>query len=350
MKLRASILAVVCLTAAACGGGGDDKAKKPNKPTTTSSAAPPPPPALPGDAAPLTGLSLPDAAKRGRPALIVKIDNAPKARPQEGINQADIVIEEKVEDGITRLFVIFHSGDAASVGPVRSARTTDISLATPLNRPLFAYSGTNATFQRLVDQAPLVDIGIDKAPGLYRRERGRPALYNVFSRTPDMFARAPAGSGPPPPLLTYRAAGTPLELAGARPANGAHLEYLGDNVDTFVDWSWDAAAGVWKRVQNGTPHVDSAGAQVTPRNVVIQFVEYKDTGQRDRSNTIVPEAVLTGSGVAWILTDGKVVEGKWSKTNDTAVTTYTTNDGTPVPLTPGLTWIELPPIGQGRLI
>jgi hypothetical protein len=116
-----------------------------------------------------------------------------------------------------------------------------------------------------------------------------------------------------------------------------------------VDYAWDAAAGGWKRAQNGTPHVDTAGAQVAPRNVVLQFVEYRDTGQTDRSNTAVPEAQLVGGGEAWVLTDGKVVKGRWSKPTPDAVTSYTDAGGQPVPLTPGATWIELPPPGAAQL-
>src|SRR5438552_8624397 len=121
-------------------------------PTTASTTAGPPP-ALPGGVGPLTGLAADPAVVR-RPALVVKIDNAPKARPQAGLNQADIVVEEGVEGGITRFATIFHSGDADPVGPVRSARTSDIFIASALNHPLFAYSGTNADFEKLLDKAP----------------------------------------------------------------------------------------------------------------------------------------------------------------------------------------------------
>src|SRR5687768_6397590 len=119
------LLLVIAFTAAACGGGDDEKAAKK---TTTTTAAPSTTVPLGNGGAPLTGLPRTDEAKLARAALIVKIDNAPKGRPQAGINQADIVVEEGVEGGITRLAVIFHSQDPAAdtVGPVRSARTTDI--------------------------------------------------------------------------------------------------------------------------------------------------------------------------------------------------------------------------------
>jgi hypothetical protein len=271
---------------------------------------------------------------------VVKIDNAPKARPQSGLAQADIVIEEKVEDGVTRFFAIFQSQDSNPVGPVRSARTTDISLVTPLNRPLFAYSGTNATFQQLVNKAPLVDVGYNAVSAEYRRDGKRPAPYNLFSDTAALFKHAPAGAAPPPPQFTYRAATTP---SAGTPVTHLHIEFKGAHVTTLVDYQWDAAAGVWRRSQDGGPHMDAANIQVAPKNVVVEFVEYVDTGQRDQSKTVVPEGKVIGGGDAWVLTDGKLITGKWSKPDPAAVTAYTDAAGNPIPLTPGQTWVELPP-------
>lgn len=334
--LRLVTVPALAFALAAC--GGDDKKATP---TTTAgpTTAPPGAAGFPADAAPLTALPQPDAARRQRVALVVKIDNAPLGRPQAGINQADIVFEEMVEGGVTRLAAVFQSTDADPVGPVRSARSTDIAFLSALNRPLFAYAGTNATTQRAVSAAPLVDLSGGAG---YRRERGRPAPYNLFSSTAALFGRAPGGSGPPAPQFTYRLAGTPLASAGSAPAARAHITYK-DKVTTNVDYLWNGSG--WARAQNGTPHVDSAGTQVAPANVVIQFVTYKDTGLVDRSNTGVPEGQLIGEGEAWVLSDAKLVRGRWAKANPTDVTRYTDTAGTPIPLTPGRTWVELPPPG-----
>src|SRR5438552_4992870 len=314
-------------------------------PTTASTTAGPPP-ALPGGVGPLTGLAADPAVAR-RPALVVKLDNAPKARPQAGLNQADIVIEEKVEDGVTRFFTIFQSHDADPVGPVRSARSTDIALVTPLDHPLFAYSGTNAEFQKLVSAAPLVDVGVGADPGAYGRRGDRPAPYNLFTSTSALYRRTPGSAKPPPPLLPFRPAGQSLTIgAGLAPASSVHIEFRGAHITTVVDFAWDGGAGVWRRSEDGKPHTDTAGIQVTPKNVVIEFVDYVDTGLRDRSNTPVPEGKVIGGGEAWVLTDGKIVRGRWSKPSAEAVTTYTDGQGAAVPLTPGQTWIELPPPGS----
>ena len=99
------------------------------------------------DIAPLTGLVVAHPNKLLRPALAVKIDNldtpGESALPQTGLNQADIVFEEVVEADITRLVAVFHSVGTDPVGPVRSARTTDVHLLPQLHRPLIAWSGGN---------------------------------------------------------------------------------------------------------------------------------------------------------------------------------------------------------------
>jgi hypothetical protein len=338
---RLAALAAALALAAACSGGGDDEPAAP----PAGQAGQPPSPAAAGG--PLTGLPI-DAARAGRPALIVKIDNAPRARPQAGINQADVVIEEAVEGGVTRFATIFHSSDADSVGPVRSARSTDILIAGALNRPLFAYSGANTVFQRQLAGSPLVDVGVDRFPGDYRRQAGRPAPYNLFSGTAPLFSHTPPGAGPPPALFPFRPAGRPASGAGAAPAGGVSVEYRG-NIVTAVQYAWDQASGTWRRSQDGRPHVDAAGAQVAPKNVVVQFVRYRDTGLRDRSGAVVPEGEIQGEGEAWVLTDGKIVRGRWRKPTAQAVTQYVDGAGAPVPLTPGQTWVELPSPGQARL-
>lgn len=335
------VLAAVMLMAAACGGGGDGEATTTSKRTTTT--------AEPGPVAPLTGLPAEDAGRLGRPALIVKVDNAPKGRPQAGVNAADVVIEELVEGGITRLAVVFHSADASLVGPVRSARSTDIAIAESLNNALFAYSGANAAFLELVRQAPLVDVGVGVLKDKYHRAPGRPALYNLFTSTPELYAAAPEGGGQPPAMFVYRSSGEALGAADAEDVAGVAMEYR-DKVLTAVEWRWHAESATWHRVQNGTAHVDADGVQVAPRNVVVQFVNYRDTGYVDQSGTAVPEAELIGEGEAWILTDGKLVRGRWSKPDAGSVTAYLDSAGQPVKLTPGQTWVELPKPGTARTL
>jgi hypothetical protein len=288
-----------------------------------------------------------DINRSRRPVLVVKIDNAPMARPQIGLNQADVVFEEGVEGGITRFAALFHSEDSKPVGPVRSARSTDIRLISALRHPLFAYSGANATFQRYVHEAPLVDVGFDAHPDRYSRDSSRPSPYNLFSETGKLLDLAPDGAVPPPSLFAWRSPAAAASGPDARAVTHARVWWQAHRL-TEALWDWDSVAKGWRRTQNGEPHVDGAGKQVTPPNVIIQFVTYHDTGQVDSTGTAVPEADVIGEGDAWVLTGGMLIPCRWSKKSDSEITRYVDASGAPVQLAPGKTWVELAPPAQAE--
>ena len=326
-------------------GGGDDKVETVATTTTTKATTT----TKPAPVAPLTGLPQPDEAKRKRPALVVKIDNDNrKARPQVGLNQADIVYEEAVEGGVTRFAAVFQSTDSDPVGPVRSARSTDIQIVTQLNHPLFAWSGANGGVVAQVHAAPLTDVGFDAHPSEYFRDTSRTAPSNLFSNTTDLFALAPPDAEPPPQLFQYRKAKEKIP-ASAKAIRGVMLNF-GGKVNYTSEWTWDAKGKGWDRNQLGTPHLDGKGTQVSPANVVVQFIQYRDSGFVDVTGAPSPEAVLTGTGKVWILTGGKRVEGTWSRPGLNSITTYKDASGKPIKLTPGRTWIVLPRDGQATVL
>lgn len=147
VAFASGLLAVVTL--AACSGGAASTSAVPDTvaPTTTVESTTTTTTTIPPILAPLTGLPVSTAITR--PALVAKIDNHPKARPQWGLNQADVVYEENVEM-LTRFAAVFHTNDSDPVGPIRSGRKQDIDLLEPLNSPLFAWSGGNAEVTKLV--------------------------------------------------------------------------------------------------------------------------------------------------------------------------------------------------------
>lgn len=317
-------------------------------PTTTTVATTTVPTTLPQPVAALTGLAGDYGDRLSRPALVVKIDNGePKARPQSGINEADVVYEERVEGSVTRLLAVFHSTDAAPVGPVRSARTSDIAIVSDLNRPYFAWSGANPTFARRIRSADVVDVGYDARPGEYYRERSRSAPSNLMLKSTAAVEVAGAeGSAPPPALFAFRSPGT--STAHLEDAVGVRITFGSRGGSAPVEYRWNGSG--WARTQSGTPHVDAAGVQVAPANVIIQFVDYIGTDVNDQFGNAIPEAQSVGEGEVWVLTGGGLsqpglVQGRWKKPSIEAVTTFTDVDGNPILLTPGRTWLALPPPG-----
>jgi hypothetical protein len=340
-RISAAALVAAALLAG-CGGKGDDKkassTTRKNGAATTITVAP--------DVDPLTGEPA-DPATRNRPALVVKIDNnQDKSYPQFGIASADVVVCEGVEGGITRLMAIFHSHDAETVGPIRSARSSDLHLAEPLGKPLFAYSGTNGNFQDLINRSPLIDLSPNKLPGAYHRDASRPAPYNLFSGTPKFYAAAPASATAPNPLFRFAAAGA---AAAGDPVSKLDLHWKMPDRPTSTSVSWSFAGGKGSRVQGGKSTVDASGATIAPRNIVVLFVQYPDSGERDQSKSIVPEAKLQGVGEAWVIRDGMVTKGTWTKPGDESPIQLTDGAGKSIDLLPGKTWVELPAPGNATI-
>ena len=333
-------LLLFALVLAACSGGGDDgkgagppaapgAPGAPAEATTTSTLAP---------VAPLTGLPLTDQDRLRRPAVVVKVENAPVSRPQSGLDEADVVYEEIVEGGLTRFVAVFHSTDADLIGPVRSVRPSDPDIIAPFGG-LFAYSGGIPVFVEALRRTPgIIDVGVDqvdeKSDKAYMRRAGRPAPSNLYTSTPQLYAKAPAmGARPPGRFADFLPADRSFTATGATPA----VNLTATVGITTVVFNYDSASMTYRR----SGLVDGAGS-VAPTNLIVQFTRYEDTDETDATNATVEKAVTVGSGDAIILSGGMAVRGRWSKPSADAFTTYTDATGAPIRLLPGRTWVELP--------
>lgn len=338
-RLALEVLAVAGLTlTAACSDKGENAL---DTPSTSSTAPPETTTTVPPKPSPLTGQPQPDAAALARPALVVKIDNAPEARPQSGIDKADVVYEEQVEGGVVRFMAVFHSQDADLVGPVRSVRPVDPDIVSPL-KGLFAYSGGAPQFVALIKKAPVKLVGFDELTSAYDKRRGKSAPHNLYTSTKKLYAGAGNAKEAPPALFAYLGPGQTFTGAGAIPVTRAEITMGGQ---TRTTWDWDAAASVWRRGTNGTAHVVEGGGQLSFTNVVVQFVRYRNTGSRDPSGAPVPTANVIGTGEAWVLSGGQVIKGTYSKRSASAVTEFKDSTGAPIALNPGATWVSLAPAG-----
>jgi hypothetical protein len=278
---------------------------------------------------PLTGLPNPDPAIAARPALIVKIDNAPGARPQSGFNEADIVVEEIVNDNLTRFAMVFQSGNSNPVGPIRSGRIQDIDLFTAYNRPLFAWSGGNVTVTNAINASDLINIGPSRAP-VYFRSRDRKAPHNLYSSTDALWTQTQLYAPPATQQFNYRKVDATPQ---GTPSPGVAMAL--DSID--VRWDWDAATGLYMRTMENRPHIDAgSNSQVSTNNVVVLSMTYLP----GISNS--PDAQTIGEGEAFVLTGGNYIHATWSRPDKYTPFQLTADDGTPVLLQPGRTFIELP--------
>jgi hypothetical protein len=265
--------------------------------------------------------------------MVVKIDNNVAARPQSGLNEADIVFEEIVEVQ-TRFAAVFHSHGADPVGPIRSGRTQDIALLGSFNSPLFVWSGGNKNVTRAIDGSDLVSVSHqnakDAAVAGFYRSSDRKSPHNLYAQTSMAWSLAPADAGPPPQQFQYRAAD---QAASGEPAG----QLQGDMDGLQIGWAWDASKGRYSRTSDGVVHEDALGGAVTTENLVVMTVTYRPSAADARS----PEAQTIGSGDATVLTDGVVVHGTWTRSDRVSPIVLTSDGGAPILLTPGRTFVEL---------
>ncbi len=350
------ILAILCalaLGASACSNDSGVAVEEITSTTavaeTTTSAAPEPETtsteAVPSDefitdGAPLTGLPIPPDADLDHPALAVKIDNHPISRPQEGLDQADMVFEMRVE-GITRFLAIFHSTQPSPVGPVRSSRTSDFGLLRGLDTPLYSSSGGNANVANALRTLPILTVtALSRTE--YFRDGSRSAPHNLFTNTPDLFALAPADAVAPQPWFQFRADPANLPATAQAISGTVTIAYKSG---PLVTHTWDPALEGWARTEDGRPHTNVNGDQLAPENVVIMVATYGSSPADSRS----PELNSVGTGQLFVLTAGTVIEGTWSRETAESKPVLLDSAGAPIALTPGNTWVLYPESGNVTL-
>ncbi len=351
-RVPVATILLITLVVAACSGVVDDSTTDTTDSSPDASISAP---TIPGDDAttestpdslameasgpvhPLTGLPAPSAAEAARPVLMVKIDNHPRARPQTGLDRADIVFDLRAE-GITRFAAVFQSEIPDPVGPVRSSRTSDFDLLRGFDRPLYASSGGNAYVAAGLRSLPIVSL-TNLTRREYFRDTSRPAPHNLYVNASDLYALAPEDIPAPEPWFTYRRVDAPLPDTATAVAGPVGVSFRGSPV---VAHTWSSTVGGWLRTQDQNPHTTAEGDQLAPENVVIMITDYSTSP----ADAISPEVRSTGDGPMVALTDGHAIAGRWSRPTAQDRLELTDDNGDTIALTPGRTWVLMPEPGQ----
>lgn len=310
-------LLALALAAVAC--GGDEAAET----TTTTLATLPPvettssssttttttsPPAL----SPLNGAPVEDGELLDRRVMGIKIDNHPNGRPQSGLLDSDLVIEEEAEGGITRFIALFLQSDSEDLGPMRSVRPTDIGFLGPLGATI-GYSGGQDWIKNAVAAAGIPAIGETRENDATWRMSERSAPHNLYVNTLRMRELADDRDYPDdPPEQPFLPFGDPP--AGlATPASQIRIDWAFGN---HVEWVWDEDEGLWLRSQQGSPHgwIDAEGEE---RQIAVETLLVLDApdyvAQPSGGGSAVPATETTGTGRALLFHDGTVIEGTWTR-------------------------------------
>lgn len=299
--------------------------------SSTPSLTPEPTPTEPPPwRSPLTG----ETGEEGQPVLIVKMDNTRNAQPHAGLSRADVVYIEEVEYGMTRIAAVYSSDIPDRIGPVRSARITDIDLLAQYRKPAFSYSGAQRKMFPVLDAAPFVDVSPRRGDAGYSRDYSRRAPYNYFIDGTVAIERAPKASAARDIGFIF-SEDVPV---GGRVATSARAE-----------WPYSSAEFTY-RPKKGTFAVDLNGEKAAAEEskaaqqastVVIQYVKQEPSRFFDKGGGNTPHAETIGSGRALVLRDGLGWKARWERPSAKQGTRFTTVDGEPLPFRPGQVWVVL---------
>ncbi|MEV8638388.1 DUF3048 domain-containing protein [Streptosporangium sp. NPDC051023] len=316
--------AAVLAPVAACSSNEPAPGKNPQAAPSPSETPTPEPPAT----HPFTGL--PGAARR--PVLAAKIENTSAGKPQLGLKSADIVYVEQVEAGLTRLMAIFSSKLPAKIGPVRSARISDLHILPQFGKPALAYSGVQTKMIPKVQEASLVDVSDSKAPGAYFRQPGRYAPYNLFANTKQLLAKAPGTSKAKDIGFTFGDA-----PQGGTPKKSFSVKYP----SARFTFAWSETEGKWLVWQDGKKDMAAEGGQLGAPTIVVQYVKTDRSEFHDLNQSYTPLVHSIGKGRAVVLRDGQAFKAAWSRKTDKDGTVFTTEAGEPMNFAPGQVWVVL---------
>jgi hypothetical protein len=274
----------------------------------------------------------------------VKIENSSLARPQTGLNDADVVWETIVDFDVSRLVAVYHSKTPSGIGPIRSVRPMDMAIVAPLHSPL-VYSGGQSGILALVPKAGIQGMNNDYgAAGMYRVSFRR-APHNVYGDVPVFIKKADAKHNQAPPQ----------QFAFARKAEQATAAISGKatakismRLSTLAHpaWSWSATGG-WQRWEGTKEALTDKTKRIEAVNVVLVVAKHPPSGYTAQNHASVPTYDLVGEGEALVATGGKTLAVTWHKADQNSPMQLLTADGQPVLLAPGNTWVELVPKGTG---
>ncbi len=330
-------------------------ATEPPAPTDTveaATAAPSPTPLPPGQIGPenyppnvnpLTGLEVADPAALQRKPLLIKISNFPgEVRPQSGMSYADMVFEHYAEGGVTRFTGLFWTNTPRVVGSVRSARLIDMELPAMYDA-MFAYSGSSDPLRERIRNSDFFDRVFspdwgDPCP-LFCRITEVAAPNNEFADPAAIWEEAALRGLGDPPNIT----GTifnPTPPADGLPGIIVRVVYTGG----FARWDYNPNDGLYYRRQDSDPIVDKLNNQrLTAANVIVVYATHIVTDIIEDQASIRPglEIQAWGADNAYVFRDGLAYVGRWARADREDTLHFYYGDGqTPVPLKPGVTWIE----------
>ena len=274
------------------------------------------------------------------PILAVKIDDTPPAHPQINLDKADIVYIEQVEGGSTRIAAIYANPKTLPeiIGPVRSARISDLEILAQYGHVGFAFSGAQRLFYPKINAANLENLSADhEPPTIYSRDLTRSEPTNMILHPKLLLEKSVAVEKrvidlPKSPGWKFGSAPT-----GGVPVNSLSMKWPASRYGA----KWSAAQKRWLLEYNGAPDLGTDGIQLGSPTLIIQKVVITPSIYHDKVGGVTPFSQTVGSGTAYLMRDGKAFPIFWNRASEQDTTTWTSKDGKPANFAPGQIWFAL---------
>jgi hypothetical protein len=277
-------------------------------------------------------------AGENKKILVVKIDDTNAAHPQIGVESADVVYVEQVEGGLTRLAAIYTSKLPPLIGPIRSARISDIELLAQFGRVGFAYSGAQSKMRPVIAAANLENLSAERnPPSIYGKDPDRPGPVDMILK-PDLLLER-ANANPKIRIETATASVFPFGDAPKGETNTAVAKVKWPSAK--YELRWDSTNDKWLIYFNEKPNMAANGEHLYADTAIIQIVSITPSIYGDTFGEITPFSKTIGSGKAVMLRDGFSYQISWQRNLETDVTTWMSEDGGVANFKPGRTWIFL---------
>jgi len=272
------------------------------------------------------------------PVLVVKIDDTSNARPQVGLEFADVVYIEQVEGGLTRLAAVFSSSIPTRIGPVRSARISDIELLAQYGHVAFAFSGAQHKLLPVIAAAKLSDVGaMRRGPTFYVNDPNRIQPYAMFLNAQALMANE-------------KIKATVIDSAkNVGWTFSQKLENTGFEItDVTMHWpaqryfaTWDETSHRWFLNVNSAPDLSDLAKNLGPTTLVIQIVSITPSEYGDKFGGNTPFSQTVGTGKGYVLRDSTVIQGTWNRPDSLSPTVWTDATGAEIKFAPGQIWVAL---------
>lgn len=282
---------------------------------------------------PLTGL----CAEQSVPVLAVKIDDVSAARPQWALNQSDVIVVEPVEGGLTRLFAVYQSVLPTTLGPIRSARITDVDIAAAFGEPGFAYSGASRRTSPFLWKSTMQLVGAPQGGLGYSRASDRYAPHNLMGNYEEIVSRIKNVSKA---LLAQRTGWAFLDDADTALQGRELVSATADWPSSDKTFTWDGILNAWLISADGKPteSISDAGTQRASATTVFVMQSTVLETWYLSSGGATPYLKTFGEGRGWVLINGEAIEARWSRPTIQDLPRWFTPEGVEIKVPRGNVW------------